>query len=341
LLDENGVQVATQNLMPDWLKTMFAFCEANPDKLGIVHLDEINHIRKDMQSFIFQMALDKKLHQWQFLPNMKVVCSANPPTNDYSGVFDFSNKALLSRFCHLKLTPTTAEWLEFAEANGFDEDVTAYIGMEPDNLDPKLEVFSIDNYAGVNRRSWEFFSRLKKEGADRELLSGIIGTASTAKFFTWLDQNKEKSIKAVDVIEDYPKVRKQVQKLVAEGRIASLVTLSQLVQAEVLKLPESALVTMPKERDNLAAYMLDLPPEGAWTFTFSLIQCPAIHYGPNVAGAPTTDPGSVFGPHTYPKLLEVFTKYAKLGIADKVKDQLTAEPAAEVEKKATKKKASK
>lgn len=342
----DGVQVATQNLMPDWLRDMFKFCMENPDKYGIIHLDEINHIRKDMQSFIFQMALDFKLHTWDFPANVRVICSANPPTNDYSGVFDFSNKALLSRFVHLKFTPTVQEWLEFARGRNFDGDVIDYISMNDNKLDDKLEPFSIDSYTRPARRSWEFVSRLKADGASRELISGVIGVAETAALYQWLDDNKQKTIKPDEVINEYKKVQPRIKKLIEEGKIAALQNLSSGVQASILKLPESALLDMQNERDNLALYMQDLPPESAWTFFYSLIKCPAIHFGPDLPNAPTKDkePGSVFGPHTYPELLEMFTKYSKLGIADKVKDQLeekAPEPEVEEVKTAAKKKKAK
>jgi MoxR-like ATPase len=311
-----GVEkVATRNLMPEWLRDLITFCQQNPDKLGILHLDEINHIRRDMQSFVFQMALDHRLHETLFPENLHVICSANPPTDDYSGVFDFSNKALLSRFCHIKLQPTADEWIAYARAQDFDKDLITYIQNNPDQLDPVLQPFSIDEYANRNRRSYEFFSRFRKLGASLELQSGLIGSANVAAFYTWQEEEKSKAISGDDIFNQYSKVQDRVKKFRAEGKLGALgATIDSLVSV-VGKVPEAGLLTMTPQVRNVASFICDLPPDLGWSAAYKICFLAGGHYGPEVAGAPTKDPGSVWGPHTCPELFATLTEWKTLGLA--------------------------
>jgi hypothetical protein len=312
-------KVATRNLMPEWLKDMIAFCVANPDKYGILHLDEINHCRKDMQSFVFQMSLDHRLHETDFPPNLHVICSANPPTDDYAGVFDFSNKALLSRFCHIKLQPTSSEWLEYARFKEFDADVVDYIALNPEQLDPVLQPFSVDEYANRNRRSFEFFSRLRKLGASNELLMGIIGSANVLAFNKWLDEAREKSIVGADILDGYSKVQDRVRELVKAGKIASLTTITASLVSAIEPIPEAAFVDQVDRVRNVAAFICDLPPDIGWAAASQIVFLPAAHYGPDkpTGKEPTQTPGSMWGPHTCPELYETVKAWKEAGIDKK------------------------
>lgn len=312
----SGQKVATRNLMPEWLQKMLKFCQENPTKRGILFLDELNHIRKDMQSFVFQMSLDHKLHETQFPPNLHVIVAANPPTDDYSGVFDFSNKALLSRFAHIKLQPTADEWLEYARANDFDPDVVDYIAGNPEQLDPVLQPFSIDEYSNRNRRSFEFFSRLKKLGASNELLMGILGSANVLAFCKWNDDNREKSITGSQIIDGYEKVRDRVLEYKKRGKIASLSTIAASVYAEVEKMPESYLVDQVAKVKNLAQFMCDLPPDLGWAAAMQIVLAPAGQFGLDspTGKEPIKEPGSMWGPHTCQELYDTLKGWKAEGV---------------------------
>lgn len=317
-----GKKVATRNLMPEWLKDLITFCQANPDKYGILHLDEINHIRKDMQSFVFQMSLDHKLHETVFPPNLHVICSANPPTDDYSGVFDFSNKALLSRFCHIKLQPSVEEWLDYARGQEFDSEVIDYIALNPSQLDPVLAPFSIDEYANRNRRSMEFVSRFKKLGASDELLMGLIGSANVIAFNKWKTENKEKSISGEDILNNFPKFEARIKQYRDEGKLGVLSQVTAGLAKAVEAIPESGLVSDPRVQ-NVSKYIQSLPPDLGWAAALQILMLPAGAFGPNkpTGKEPTDDPGSVWGPHTCQDLYDTLKAWKTDGVADRVTEQ--------------------
>lgn len=322
-------KVATRNLMPEWLRDLITFCRQNPDKLGILHLDELNHARKDVHSFIFQLALDHRLHETLFPENLHVICSANPPTDDYSGVFDFSNKALLSRFCHIKLQPTAEEWVAYAQANDFDKDLVLYIQNNPDQLDPVLQPFSIDEYANRNRRSYEFLSRFRKLGASVELQAGLVGSANVTAFYTWLDEEKSKSVSGSDVLNQYSKVQDRIKAFREQGKLGAISATVDSLVAEINKIPEAGLLTMTPQVHNVSAFIRDLPPDLGWAACFKVLFLPAGHYGPEVAGAPTKEPGSVWGPHTSPELYAQIKEWRTLGLQTPSLDEKKEEAAPE------------
>ncbi len=262
----SGVKTATKHFMPDWLHNLMTFCKENPDKWGILHLDEINHIRRDLQSFIWQICLDRRLHTFVFPDNLAVIASANPPTKDYPGTLDFKNKALLSRFCHIALRPDTAETLTYLRNTGSLE-VADFIQEQPQMLSGILETFSVDEYCKPAPRSWDAVGRLLKLGAPNEVIYGLVGVTAAEGYFQYLKNRKEKVITPKDVMENYKAVRKAVKKAIKDEKYAELKLLCAGIQSEVIeasnvKNAKEEVVQYPKDvGDNVAAFAMDLPAD--------------------------------------------------------------------------------
>ena len=325
---QNGIKTATRNLMPVWLKDLIDFCVSNPDKYGILHLDEINHARKDMQSYIFQISLDKRLNDIVFPPNLHVIASANPPTDDYSGVFDFTNKALLSRFCHIKLAPSADEWLAWARDAGISDSIVEYISNHPDKLDPALQPFSVDEYASPSRRNFELASRIFNAGGSRELLMGVLGSVEVGAFYTWLENNRDKPITAAEVLTDYSKVRDRIRSLADRGKLAALQSVSAAITKDFVARPEGDLIGKKALLDNLVAYMDDLPMELRFVLLCDILMLPALCVAPDSPGHPNSEPGTVLGPHSYPHLMDFVKKVGELGIYKKIQEEAEQQKAA-------------
>lgn len=256
---ENGKKVATQFFMPDWLKACFDFCNANPDKWAIIHLDEINRARKDVLSPVFQMVLDYRLHTYEFPKNVYCIASANPPTDDYT-VTDISDNAFMDRFCHIKLTPSTDEWLKYAEATEHDSEVVGFIKEMPDHLSTKLEEFSLDQFVKPSRRSWTKVSKLRKMGTPSDVMAqlgfGLVGITSYLAFEEYC-KNSDKPIPGIEVLENYKKHKKNVLKMSAYDGTG---------RGDLLKSTTDDLVSMTgtlqlnkTQADNLIDFLLDIP----------------------------------------------------------------------------------
>jgi hypothetical protein len=192
-------------MRPDWFPT-------NPNSKGIIFLDEINRGRRDVLQAVFQLCLDKRLHRYVLPKGWHVVAAMNPNTEDYI-VTDLSDKAFLDRFCHIKLAPSKQEFFDYAKGRKFDAQLISFLQDQPGMLQTDLEAFELD--VKPSRRSWEAVDRLLKIKTPvnilRELVSGLVGTAASTAFIKSLSDS-DKPILGKDILDDYSKVAKRIEK---------------------------------------------------------------------------------------------------------------------------------
>lgn len=216
--DAKGKKIATRFYMPDWLKELTTFCEQNKDKYAIIHLDEINRARKDLLSVVFQMALDHRLHTFEFPSNVYVICSANPPTGDYD-VGELCDEAFLDRFLHMKFSPTKKEFLQYADDAEMDKELFGFLQENPGFIESDTEEFSIEAFTKPSRRTWlNGLSALKKTGMPemlfRQWMFGGVGVAITSAFEDY-KKNTQKPFTAEEILNNYAEIKPIVEKLVA------------------------------------------------------------------------------------------------------------------------------
>jgi len=111
-VNEKGENVATKFMQPTWFPT-------DPDSKGLIFMDEINRARPDVLQAVFQLVLDKRLHEYELPKGWHVIGAMNPSTEDYV-VTDLSDRAFLDRFCHIKLAPSKHEFIQYAKHREFD-----------------------------------------------------------------------------------------------------------------------------------------------------------------------------------------------------------------------------
>ena len=211
LKDAKGNNIATKFMIPDWAKEMYEFCSQNPDKIGVLFLDEINRAKRDVLQVIFPLLLEKRMHNLTFPENFYVLSAMNPNTDDYI-VTDISDKALLDRFCHIKLAPSKQEFFEYAKKRGFDSGILQFLSEQPKMLQAELEAFDLE--VKPSRRSWEHVDRLLKAKTPlnllRELGNGLVGTVATTAFIKSLS-DADKPISAKDILENFPELEKRIK----------------------------------------------------------------------------------------------------------------------------------
>ncbi len=210
--DKDGNNVSTQFMMPDWAKEINEFCLANPDKKAILFLDEINRARRDVLQVIFPLLTEKRIHATTFPSNFYVISAMNPNTEDYI-VTDISDKALMDRFCHIKLAPSKQEFFDYAKFRKFEPQLIQFLQDQPTLLQTELESFDVD--VKPSRRSWEAVNRLMSIKTPvnllRELTSGLVGTAASAAFIKSLSDT-DKPINGKDILDSYDKVASRIKK---------------------------------------------------------------------------------------------------------------------------------
>lgn len=206
-LDENGKKISTEFMPPKWLTDLIQFCKENPEKKAILFLDEINRARRDVLQAVFQLVLDKKLHTVELPENAHVVAAMNPNNDGYI-VSDISDKAFLDRFCHIKLTPSTAEWFKYAEKKSFKPELISFLKDQPELLqDGTLTDISLDDIK-PSRRSWEAIHKLLEVETPahllRELVFGLVGVTAGQAFITSL-KDTDKPINGEEIIKNFGK----------------------------------------------------------------------------------------------------------------------------------------
>lgn len=265
--DEAQQIVATKFFKPHFLNF-------NKGDKVIVFLDEINRGHKDILQAVFQLVYDGciTLNGFELGENMHVVAAMNPPTDDYA-VLDFSDAAFADRFCHIKFEPTVKDWLDYASETGVDPSITGFIGRHNGFLDTEGPEYSLE--VKPSRRSMVNLDKILKNsnGIDdvifQELAVGTIGIEAATTYFQDAKDNNSK-IEAVDVLNNFKKVKKLVEKYSANdtNRHDILQATNDEIEREMKNLD-----TLTKaQEENLSQYIVAIPKDLSYGFVNNLFE---------------------------------------------------------------------
>lgn len=144
----------------------------------ILFLDELNAAMPSVQVAAYKLILDRMVGNHKLHKNVRIICAGNKAT-DNAVVNDLSS-ALRSRLITIEVEADAKNWLKWAENNGIDNRITAYITEYPERLfqfNPET-----DDGSFPCPRTWEMLSKIIKQLPDltgySELVVGIIGNAA-------------------------------------------------------------------------------------------------------------------------------------------------------------------
>ena len=266
--DKNGNKLTTKFMPPNWLQEVVSFATKNPELYSVIFLDEINRARRDVLQAIFQLVLDKKMHTVTLPSNVYIMAAMNPNTEDYI-VTDISDKALLDRFCQIKLSPSSAEWISYAKGKKFNLDLVQFIQDQPEMLQEKLVDFDLSEVK-PSRRSWEAVNKLIQAETPlpilQELCYGIVGHTATSAFIASL-KNSDKPIPPLEILGNYDKIRERV-KSYSNEKNARIDLLNHTANdlTDYLKSKKSNFKIKQKEEENLKNFIIDIPKEVSFNF---------------------------------------------------------------------------
>lgn len=265
-LDARGRKVATRFITPDWIKDVIDFCEAHPDKGAVIFLDEINRAMRSVLQAVFQMVLDKKHHLTEFPKNCHFIAASNPPDENYI-VTDIGDQAFMSRFCHIRLTPSVKEWLDYADETGVDKEVTNFVRQQPELLDGTKA--TVDLEVKPCRRSMVAVSKLKQTGIPQDLLQelcyGLLGKPATLAFMESLNQ-ADKPIPATDILTSFSKVEDRV-KAFSDPETGGRPDLLKVTCDDLKKVVEKEEKLLTKKKaDNLLKFLKVIPADISFNF---------------------------------------------------------------------------
>jgi len=255
---------------------MSSFLPQDPNWKGILFLDELNRARPDVLNCVFQLVLTGGIMNHYKLPKGACIVAAGNPGDDDYQVTDIE-PALMSRFCHIDLTPTKDEWYAYAKEIGVRPDVVSFFRANPKLLDAKQKSFDFDSVK-PNRRSAVMLARmvnsLEKLGyidaCMIDAASGLVGTAAAVQY----DQFRKSNYLAIDVtkiLKDYPSIREDVKKIVADGKLPEQKqAIEELFSKE--RFNDKEVSEDENQVVNLLTFMLDIAQDIAYVGADTLMQ---------------------------------------------------------------------
>lgn len=251
------------------------FLPIDPNSRGILFLDELNRARPDVLNCVFQLALDKKIGSHYTLPKgWYVVVAANPDDSDYQ--VTATDPALIGRFCHVHLTPTVAEWIDYAKKYTVRDDVRQFITDNEKLLGTAKETTKLE-HVKANPRSWALFARMISAMEELELMqecltevgNGLVGSTCTIEYANWL-KTKFKRIDAQKILLTYEDVRKDVLNMVKTGRLDALKdAIDSLLDVGTPENPGKfnykVVMADQKQLKNMSQFFIDIAADVAFT----------------------------------------------------------------------------
>ncbi len=152
----------------------------------LLFLDEFNSAPLAVQAAAYKVVLDKQIGMHNLHPNVHIMCAGNLMTD--KAIVTRMGTAMQTRLLHVQVQPNYKEWIEWADSNGIDHRVTAYINFKPDHL----EVFNPNHNDMTyrNQRTWHFLSDLIKpidelNGSHLALVEAAVGSAGAMDFIQY------------------------------------------------------------------------------------------------------------------------------------------------------------
>lgn len=256
-------QQCTQFLACDWIIQSCHFPV-------MLFLDERNRALDGVKQSVFQLADSKAFYGNRLHPETQIVVAENVGE---AYQVQQNDPAEISRWVTIQLEPSFEEFMNYAEGK-LHPAVIEFLRTSPKSLE-YIGVYE-PNKKYPDRRSWTKFSfeatslgLLDQDDPDmllRVLAGGHLGVETGAQFYKFM-QERERQVKAVDVLRDWKQVRKRLRK----GG-----TLSNEKYVEIVHKLGDWLKSGPGENnrsltDNqaaqMAAFMTDCPAEprlAAW-----------------------------------------------------------------------------
>lgn len=202
---KNETSGKTDFLPPYWFPT-----DGEPI---VLFLDELNRARPEILQTVMDLTLNRTLAGRKLPAGSRIISAVND--GDEYQLTDL-DPALVSRFNIYWFRPTVSEWLIWAEENGVDRRIIAFISKEQNYLDEDDSGDGTDLDRHPDRRSWKRVSdiisgRPELEPIDKKLISGIVGTKTAAKFIQFV--TSENTLSGSEVLLQWDKYQTKVYKL--------------------------------------------------------------------------------------------------------------------------------
>lgn len=161
-------------------------------RAGILFLDEITSAVPTVTAAAYQLILDRRLGEYRVPDGWAILAAGN--RHGDRGVTYQMPAPLANRFTHYEIEPDLDDWVAWAEGEGIDARLVAFLRFRPDLL------FAFDPARAATAfpspRSWAFADRALKKFGDApallaESLAACVGPAAGLALRAYLDHVRE------------------------------------------------------------------------------------------------------------------------------------------------------
>lgn len=252
------------HLRPNWMPK-------DEDGPHIIFMDELNRSHPDVIQALFSLITERRIHQHKLGSQCYLVAAGNY-NNEKFTVTDTSDSAWNSRFCHIDVTPSVEEWIDYVASIEGSQDVVDFIREMPSHLESTKRSGLDTSFIQPDRRSWTNLIKLDRnenlnnEGIKYELFQGLVGSSSAAAYQSW-KVNKEKNISLDEILKDFSKAEVKLSRLMSRAK-------SEEVRLDVINQPLNELIhriefkasTVMPFINNVKKFVLFLPSEASINF---------------------------------------------------------------------------
>ena len=207
-------------IKPYWLERLEEKCEKEPERIHIVFLDELTNAFPSVQSYAYNLVLDKKLNgMWQLPENARIVAAGNDMEDSIAA--HQMPEPLFNRFVHVYIKTSVRSWLKWASDNNIHPAIYGFIAYKKDeSLRTKYDGVK----PNADPRKWEMASKMLYATGSPEMLRGLVGEDVTREFIQFCKQN---IITLNDVINDNYSDR-EINALNVSEKYATTMNLTQV-----------------------------------------------------------------------------------------------------------------
>jgi hypothetical protein len=238
---------------------------------GILFFDELNRASKDVLQAVFEICLDRTLDGDKLPDGWKIVSAVNSHS-DYD-VLEL-DPALQDRWFHIDFSPTAKEWLDWADGK-VNPAIVQFISQNQNLLDAPVGNLETGRVY-PSRRSWEALSHFILElnlldesnvGLLVQSTKGWCGEECAIMFQKFV-ANEFKLLKAEDVLDNFKKVKSQIEKSSEDIEVISALANAVIKEAN----NREAKNLQDKQKEALKQFFLMLPNDVASDFFLGLTE---------------------------------------------------------------------
>lgn len=216
-----------KDLPPTWYINLKERCNAKPNEIHILFLEEFTNALPSIQQMASNLILFGELNgKWKLPPNARIIAAGNEKKD--SMVAYQIPEIIFNRFAHVYIHTTVDAWLEWASVPKSAYKRLNYTEQVEDGIiHPYIFAYvAYNNYIGIDvlrtqytgvkpnadPRKWEMASKMLYKTKQPEMLRALIGEELTQNFIAFMQQkvigveeviNGNYSFTDLDLIQKY------------------------------------------------------------------------------------------------------------------------------------------